>query len=144
MEAQRKNPESEAIEEEEQLARDIVSWSWDLKAVNTVAIDLRGRVSYTDFLVVCTGNSERHVQSIAKHVEVMVKQNAGKAAYGREGVDYGKWALVDFGDVIFHVFNGNLREEYDLERMWTEAPRLEFEDAPTDLYGHFEMDAFED
>ena len=142
MKAQSTAPEVE-YDEAEALARDIAMWSWDLKAVNTIAIDLRGHVSYTDFIVVSTGNSERHVQSIAKHVEGKVKTELGTSPYGREGVEYGKWALVDFGDVIFHVFNGNLRQEYDLERMWPEATRLELIDAPTDLYGHFELDEFD-
>jgi ribosome-associated protein len=142
------NPERiEETEEEEfdteALARLIAESVWDMKAHNAVVIDLRGRVSYTDFVVICTGTSDRHLQAIARKAEAAVKQDTGIKAYGREGVDHGNWALIDFGDVILHVFNGPVRGDYDLERMWTEAPRLELEDKPADLYGHFELDAFE-
>ena len=59
------------------------------------------------------------------------------------GVDQGQWALIDFGDAILHIFNGPRRNDYDLERMWIEAPRLELEDKPASLYGHFDMNDFE-
>ncbi len=142
------NPEAieETGEEEfdtEALAVLITEAVWDLKAHNAVVIDLRGRVSYTDFVVICTGTSDRHLQAIARNAEAKVKQETGITPYGREGIDHGNWALIDFGDVILHVFNGPTREDYDLERMWTEAPRLEFEDKPAELYGHFELDSFE-
>ena len=140
-------PQHAAAEESdadtEAFARDIAEWTWDLKALNTRVIDLRGRVSYTDFVVVTTGTSYRHVQAIAKHVSNRAGEVYDKDAFGREGIEHGQWALVDFGDVILHVFNGPLREEYDLERMWTEAPRLELEEQPKNLYGHFELDEFE-
>jgi len=125
------------------MARKCAEWTWDLKALNTIVIDLRGKVSYTDFIIITTGNSERHVRSIALHVEGQMKQHFGTIAYGKEGVAFGRWALVDFGDLLLHVFNGPMREEYDLERMWPDAPRLGFEDSPKELYGHFEMQAFE-
>lgn len=117
--------------------------TWELKALNTVVIDLRKHVSYTDFVVVTTGTSDRHVQAIAKSVEFEVKQWCGKQPYGREGLDSGKWALIDFGDVILHVFNGPVRDDYDLERMWPDAPRMELADKPKELYGHFELEEFE-
>jgi ribosome-associated protein len=125
----------------ETLARDITRLTWDLKALNTRAIDLRGRVSYTDFVIVSTATADRHVQAIAKHVLTSLAA-AGFQPLGTEGLDSGKWALVDFGDVVLHVFNGDVRDEYDLERMWPDAPLLEFDDAPEDLYGHFETQRF--
>lgn len=140
------NLPAEEIDEEfdtEAFARAIAEATWDLKAVNTAVIDLRGRVSYTDFVVVSTGTSDRHVLAIAKHVEQKIKDDTGITTYGREGMDVGRWALLDFGDAILHVFNGPVRQDYDLERMWQEAPRLELEDKPSSLYGHFEMDQFE-
>lgn len=127
----------------EVLARRIAELTWDLKALNTVVIDLRGRVSYTDFVIVTTASSERQVQALAKYVEGKLKEETGVASYGREGVDQGHWALIDFGDAILHIFNGPLRNDYDLERMWIEAPRLELEDKPASLYGHFDMNDFE-
>jgi ribosome-associated protein len=135
---QRENPELETSE----LAAMIAESTWDLKALNTVVIDLRNHVTYTDFVVVCTGSSDRHVQAIAKHVEAAVREWCARKPYGREGLDSAKWALIDFGDVILHVFNGPVRDDYDLERMWPDAPRMELEDKPKDLYGHFELDEF--
>ncbi|MEZ4462752.1 MAG: ribosome silencing factor [bacterium] len=127
----------------EALARRIAELTWELKALNTVVIDLRGRVSYTDFVVVATANSERQVQALARYVEEKLKAETGVTSYGREGVDQGNWALIDFGDAILHVFNGPLRADYDLERMWLEAPRLELEGKPASLYGHFDMQDFD-
>ena len=125
----------------EQLAREIVHVTWDLKALNPTAIDLRGLVSYTDFVIVCTGNSERHVRALAKHVNKKMKE-AGWEAISVEGVEEGTWAVLDFGDVVVHVFNGFERDEYDLESMWVDAETLDFEDAPDELYGHFQADRF--
>ena len=122
----------------ELLARDIAALTWDVKALNTKVIDLRGLVSYTDFVVVCTATSDRQVQAIAKHVQNSLAE-AGYEPLGVEGVDSGKWALIDFGDAILHIFHGSVREEYDLERMWPDAPLLDFDDRPSELYGHFEL-----
>lgn len=137
-------PVPDVDEETVELAHAIAEWTWEMKGLNTVVIDLRGRVSYTDFVVVTTATSDRHVKAVARQVEDRVQDWSGKIPYGREGIDSGKWALVDFGDVILHVFNGPVREDYDLERMWPDAPRMEFDDAPDDLYGHFALEEFED
>jgi len=126
----------------EQLSRDLVAVLWDLKALNAVAIDLRGRVSYTDFVIVCTGQSERHVRALSKNVEQEMRE-AGWEPLSAEGVESGHWAVLDFADVVVHVFEGRQRDEYDLEGMWVDADRLEFDDPPEDLYGHFQADRFE-
>ncbi len=141
MKAERaETPEADTAE----FAKLVAEATWDLKAQNTVVIDLRKHVSYTDFVVVTTGTSDRHVGAIAKHVEQEAKAWSGSPPYGREGLDAGKWALIDFGDVILHVFNGPVRDDYDLERMWPDAPRMELPNKPKDLYGHFVMDEFQD
>lgn len=138
------SPSTITIEEElMEVARDIAAITWELKALNTVVIDLRGRVSYTDFVIITTGTSERHVGAIARRVDTEMRE-AGRPPLGSEGLTQGQWALLDYGDIILHVFNKNARKEYDLERMWTEAPRLELEDKPDDLYGHFEVENFSD
>jgi ribosome-associated protein len=127
----------------EALARFIAELTWDLKALNTVVIDLRGRVSYTDFVIVTTAASDRQMSALARHIEGRVKEDTGVVPYGREGLDSGSWALIDFGDAILHIFNGPTREDYDLERMWLDAPRLELEDKPAALYGRFDLQNFE-
>jgi ribosome-associated protein len=126
----------------EQLARELVKLSWDVKAINPVAIDLRGRASYTDFLVVCTGKSDRHVKAIGQRLHRELKQ-AGWSPVSIEGLDSGRWALLDFGDVVIHVFSEHARGEYDLEGMWVDADQLNFEEKPDELYGHFEVDRFD-
>jgi ribosome-associated protein len=126
----------------EQLARDIVHVIWDLKGLNPVAIDLRGRVSYTDFIIVCTGTSDRHVRALGKTVERKMR-DAGWDPISIEGVESGNWAVLDFGDVVVHVFDGFERESYDLEGMWVDADQLDFEDPPEELYGHFQAEQFE-
>lgn len=127
----------------EELARFIAELTWDLKGLNTVVVDLRGRVSYTDFVIVTTASSDRQMSALARHIEGKLKEETGVVPYGREGVDSGKWALIDFGDAILHIFNGPTREDYDLERMWVDAPRLDLEEKPEALYGRFDLDEFE-
>ncbi len=126
----------------EGLAREIAALTWERKGLNTVAIDLRGRVSYTDFLVICTATSDRQVQAIARYVERSLR-DLGWRTISTEGIDSGRWALLDYGDAILHIFNQGARQDFDIEGMWAEAPKLELEDAPTSLYGHFAMDQFE-
>ncbi|RAL25449.1 ribosome silencing factor [Lujinxingia litoralis] len=125
-----------------EVARGIAAVTWDLKALNTTVIDLRGRVSYTDFIVVATGTSERHVQALARRVDQEMRES-GRKTMGAEGLDTGRWALLDYGDIIVHIFHQDARSDYDLERMWSEAPRLELEGAPAELYGHFDGEAFD-
>ncbi|TXD39568.1 ribosome silencing factor [Lujinxingia vulgaris] len=134
-------PQSDIDKELLEVARGIAAVTWDLKALNTTVIDLRGRVSYTDFIIVATGTSERHVQALARRVDSEMR-DSGRKSMGTEGLDTGRWALLDYGDIIVHIFHQDARKDYDLERMWSEAPRLELEDAPEELYGHFDGEAF--
>jgi ribosome-associated protein len=127
---------------EEELALAIAKMTWDLKGLNTIVIDLRGRVSYTDFLVISSATSERQVTAIARHVHDELAR-IGKLAIAVEGLESGRWALLDYGDVILHVFNQSMRQEFNLEGMWTQAPRLDLPNKPASLYGHFEMSQFD-
>ncbi len=127
----------------EQLAREVAELTWDLKGLNTTVIDLRGIVDYTDFLIITSGTSDRQVQAIARHVSSSLRQQ-GYMPLSSEGMDRGRWALLDFGDIITHVFQETVRHEFDLEGMWADAPRLALEPKPAELYGHFEMSQFGD
>jgi ribosome-associated protein len=89
----------------------------DLKAVNTVALDVTGLTDVTDCLVIASGTSNRHVKSLANNVVVEAKK-AGMPPLGVEGDDVGEWVLVDFGDVVLHVMLPATRDFYDLERLW--------------------------
>ncbi len=123
-------------------AQELSELTWDLKGLNTVAIDLRGIVSYTDFVIVTTATSERQVQAIGRHVQSSLRE-LGYRPLSAEGLDSGRWALLDYGDAILHIFNSGVRQEFDLEGMWVQAPRLELDDKPDDLYGHFDLQQFD-
>lgn len=105
------------------LCADLVS---DKKAENVVILDVSKLTSYTDFLVVCSGSSERQVSAIANHLHDELKAR-GKRALGLEGVEEGTWVLSDYGDVIVHIFLDELRGYYNLEGFWADAPRVALE-----------------
>ncbi len=97
------------------------------KAVEPVLVRLIGLTSITDYFLLVSGNSAKHVQAIAE----AVLEDAKKHKIDRlsaEGVHQGNWALLDYGDVIVHVFRKPIREFYDLEGLWAEAPRERFPD----------------
>ena len=89
-----------------------------LKAKDVREIDVRGKTSIADLLVIASGTSARHVKSIADEVGKFAKQ-AGVMPLGVEGEQEGEWVLVDLGDVIVHVMLPRIREFYGLERLWT-------------------------
>ena len=107
----------------------------DLKAVDTKIVDVRGLSSVMDFLVVASGNSSRHVKSLADNVVVKAKE-AGCPPIGIEGENDADWVLVDLGDVVVHVMQPAVRSFYDLERLWSGEPETSVEpDAVSDLWG---------
>jgi ribosome-associated protein len=106
--------------ESEQFARFVTAALDDLKAVNTVTLDVRGLTDLMDYLVLTSGTSNRHVKSLANHVSVEAKKH-GISALGTEGETAGEWVLVDFGDVVVHVMLPATRDFYDLERLWTKS-----------------------
>lgn len=104
--------------ESEQFTRFVVAALDDLKAVNTVTLDVTALTDVMDYMVITSGTSNRHVKSLASHVSVEAKKQ-GMAPIGMEGEDAGEWVLVDFGDVVVHVMLPATRDFYDLERLWT-------------------------
>lgn len=96
----------------------------DKKAVDVEIIDVRGKVDYCDYVVVMSALSERQVNAIAGALEKDVKEKLGVRCYGVEGVPQGRWALLDFGDVIVHVFHHDARGYYDLAALWLDASRV--------------------
>ena len=103
--------------------------AFDKKAERVVALDVRELTSYADTFVIATGNSDRHAQSIADSI-VEALRLSGNKPLGVEGYDEGRWVLIDAGDVIVHVFQSEVRDEYDLERLWSDAPNVDLEGAP--------------
>ena len=93
----------------------------DMKAEETVTIDLRGKSAFSDYMIVTTGRANRHVGAIAENVTKALKENGIKGIHV-EGLPNCDWVLIDSGDVIVHVFRPEVREFYNLERLWTQNP----------------------
>jgi ribosome-associated protein len=93
----------------------------DMKAEETVTIDLRGKSAFSDYMIVTTGRANRHVGAIAENVTKGLKE-AGTKSIHVEGLPNCDWVLIDSGDVIVHVFRPEVREFYNLERLWTQSP----------------------
>lgn len=106
----------------EQTLKIIIDRLDDMKAEDTVSIDLRGKSSVTDYMVVTTGRANRHVGAIAEHV-VKALKDSGIPNVHVEGLTNCDWVLIDSGDVIVHVFRPEVREFYNLERLWTQGPK---------------------
>ena len=103
----------------EQLKALVVGALGDMKAVNTVTLDVKELTDVTDYLVITSGTSNRHVKSLADNACLEAKKQ-GQRAIGIEGQDAGEWVLVDFGDVVVHVMLPATRDFYDLERLWAD------------------------
>ena len=96
----------------------------DDKARDLITIDLKGKTSMTDFLVIASGASARHVAAMAEHLAGKVK-DAGQGKVLTEGLARGDWVLLDAGDVVVHLFRPEVRAFYNIEAMWgAEAPKL--------------------
>ncbi|MEW8622652.1 MAG: ribosome silencing factor [Candidatus Thiodiazotropha endolucinida] len=99
--------------------RDVVLQALDdMKAKDVVVLDVRGKTSITDIMVVASGTSDRHVKSIAQTVAFKAKQ-AGETPLGTEGMEDGEWALVGLNGVVVHVMQPKVRDFYHLERLWS-------------------------
>lgn len=107
-------------------ARWIVEAALEMKAELPIVLDMRQVTSYADTFIVLTGRSDRQVRSIADSISVALKQH-GEAPLGVEGLDDGSWVLIDCNDSIVHLFDPETRVQYDLERLWRDAPRLDLE-----------------
>lgn len=123
----------------------------DKKAEDIMVIDVGQLLVVTDYFVICTGRNDRQVRTIADEVEDQLREQGGIKPIGREGADEGKWVLLDFGDLVVHVFQPEEREFYRLEKLWGDAPRLAL---PEDITGpvatvpnaapHDELEALDD
>jgi ribosome-associated protein len=96
----------------------------DRKALDVVVLDMRDVSSITDYFLICSGGSERQVRAIADAIDEVLGP-LGIASLGVEGYREGHWVLMDYGDVIGHVFSQETREYYDLERLWANAPKID-------------------
>ena len=100
------------------------------KALEPMLLEVREQSSYTDYILLLSGRSDRHVQAVADAVAQALKKTHNIQPLGVEGKRDGHWTLLDFGDVVVHVFYHPVREFYDLESLWIDAPRVKLDVPP--------------
>ncbi len=105
----------------EELRDLVINTLEDMKASDIVTLDVRGKTSITDYFVIATGTSDRHVKSTAEAVAFQAKQ-ANQPPIGTEGLNEGEWALIDLNGVVVHVMQTKVRDFYQLERLWNVDP----------------------
>jgi ribosome-associated protein len=109
----------------EELASTIAEFAGEPKALDIVQLDLRGILGYTDYFIVCTGRTDRQVKAIHDAIHRGCKERLGILPRRVEGVTQAHWILMDYLDVVVHVFTPDTREYYRLEQLWGEAPARE-------------------
>ncbi len=105
------------------LAHKVAQLLLDKKAADVLVLDVRGMASYADYIVLASGESDRQVSAMAENVHTKVKQEDGLHPTGTEGRETGQWVLLDYGEVVAHLFLAETRAFYDLEGLWADAPR---------------------
>ncbi|MBV9309673.1 MAG: ribosome silencing factor [Solirubrobacterales bacterium] len=106
----------------EELASAITSYAADRKAIDIVQLDLRGIISYADYFVICSGRSDRQTKAIHDAIHANMKSEHSLLPHRVEGLGEAHWILMDYLDVVVHVFTPETREFYRLEQLWGEAP----------------------
>jgi ribosome-associated protein len=106
------------------LALAIAEVGLELKALNVEIIDVRGKVDYSDYVVVMSGRSDRQVNALGRNIEDQLKEKLKARCLGVEGMPSGTWLLMDYGDVVVHIFHEDTRGYYDLETLWIDAARV--------------------
>lgn len=98
------------------------------KAEKMVALDLRPIASFTEFFVICSAANQRQVQAIADEISEQVKKQLKQSPVRIEGYSAAEWVLLDYGDFVFHIFDKEARDFYDLERLWRDAAKVDIPD----------------
>lgn len=109
-----------------------VNASLKKKAKDLIILNVKELSSFADYFIICSGTSDRQVQAIASSIQENLKE-FGIIPLGVEGERLGKWVLMDYNDVIIHIFYEPIRLFYDIERLWSDAPRMEIADDVTEL-----------
>lgn len=99
----------------------------DKKAIDVVVLDVAATIGVADYFVIASASNDRQVRTIVENVEERLR---GRKLIGREGIEDCRWALLDYGDLVVHVFLDDVRRFYDLERLWADSPRIAWADAP--------------
>lgn len=122
--------EAESQLTSEQLADLVAGYALDKKAQDVVMLDLRGLGGFTDAFVVCSGTSDRQAKAIHDGIHFGLKKEHGLLPRRVEGVAESRWILMDYLDVVVHVFTPEAREFYRLEALWGDVPRKHYEPGP--------------
>jgi ribosome-associated protein len=109
----------------ERILADAAELANDRKALDIVALDLRGMVGYADYLLIATGRSDRQVRAIHDGIHLGLKTRDGLLPRRVEGQTEGRWVLMDYLDIVVHIFTPETREHYRLEQLWGQAPAVE-------------------
>jgi ribosome-associated protein len=120
----------------EALARRLAELADSKAATEIVILDMRGLVSYTDFLTICTARNERQARAIADEAKLRLKQEQKLLPAGSEAAEAAGWIVLDYLDCVMHVFTEEARQRYQLEDLWREASRLEFQASQDSVRGH--------
>ena len=99
----------------------------DKKGFDLILLDVSKLIVVTDLFLIATGTSTRHVKTLVEEVEYGLKKDIDRRTLRREGEDHSRWVLLDYGDVVIHVFDAETRDYYELERLWADAPHIELE-----------------
>jgi ribosome-associated protein len=110
-----------------EIAKACAQLALDTKAEDVVILDVKGLSSFTDYFVIMNGRSTRHVQGLAESIEKGIRSKRVKTSRA-EGLNEGMWVLLDFDDVVVHIFYHEQRGFYDLEGLWHDAKRIELDD----------------
>jgi ribosome-associated protein len=112
----------------EEITMAVAEFASDAKAEEIVQLDLRGLTSLADYFLICSGRSDRQVKAIHDRIHLGMKNQHATLPTRVDGVTQGQWVLMDYGDVIVHIFSPEIRDFYRLEQLWGEAPSktLEF------------------
>jgi ribosome-associated protein len=115
-----------------ELAQALAGFALEKKAHDVLELDMRGLVGYTDFFLICSGNTDRQVKAIHDAIHEGAKRELGIFPRRVEGAGRAQWILMDYLDVVVHVFTPTTREFYRLEQLWGEAPARAIEEASAD------------
>lgn len=118
------------------LARRLAELADSKAATEIVVLDMRGLVSYTDFLTICTARNERQARAIADEAKLRLKQEQELLPAGSDAAEAAGWIVLDYLDCVLHVFTEEERQRYQLEDLWREAPRLELQASQDGVRGH--------
>ena len=93
------------------------------KAVDTVILELKDLSTIADYFVICSGDNTAQIKAIAESIDEYFSKKK-VFPIGKEGLDFARWVLIDYGDIVIHIFNQEARGYYDLEKFWIDAPRI--------------------